>query len=67
MQAGERVRYRQAFLDGLENKVLRRTLASMEGTILAIDGDQAQVDFGLQFRATSVVKLDALEKVRKEI
>lgn len=62
MQTGERVRYSRVFLEGLVgNEDLKRELAEMEGTILVINGAQAQVDFGSRFRATSVVKLNILE------
>ena len=64
MQAGERVRYSRAFLSSLKNESLRHALAEMEGTILAIDGDEAQVDFGSRFRATSKVNLENLENMK---
>jgi hypothetical protein len=66
LKAGDKVRYCRDFLKAHKNRQMAEYFAALEGTVMDIfiqEGlEVAQIDFGSQFRATSIVAVAKLEK-----
>ena len=62
IKEGMRVRYSEEFLKTLtpEQAECRR---EMEGTVMAICGGRAQINFGSHFRASSMIELSKLDQI----
>jgi hypothetical protein len=62
LKPGDRVRYSDKFLETCNSNIVE-SCKSMEGTVMAIHGNQAQIDFGSRFRASSMVDIANLQKL----
>jgi hypothetical protein len=62
IRVGDRVRYSDKFLETCDPKMLE-CRKEMEGTVIAIVGNRAQIDLGSHFRASSMVDLANLQKL----
>jgi hypothetical protein len=62
IKEGDRVRYSDSFLATCDLRMLEH-FKEMRGTVVAIHGDEAQLDCGSHFRCTSIVELTKLQKI----
>jgi len=62
IKEGDKVRYSDRFLATCDPQMAECRRA-MEGTVMAIRGEAAQVNFGTHFRASSMVELANLQKL----
>jgi hypothetical protein len=65
IKEGDRVRYSRRFLTNCDAAVAK-TLENLEGIVMALPSHtpgKAQVNFGSQFRASSMVEIAILEKI----
>ena len=62
IREGDRVRYSDKFLETCDPRMIE-CRREMEGTVIGIHGNQAQIDFGSHFRASSMVDIANLQKL----
>jgi hypothetical protein len=63
IKEGDRVRYSNEFLVRVCHPHMVNSRAKLVGTVIAIFGREAQIDFGSAFRATSTVEIVHLERI----